>query len=210
MDGTQKLIEKQICSWGRGRIFFPQDITVDESPESIRQALCHLTHDRIIVRLARGVYCYPRVTGEYGMKTILPTEESIAEAIAEKENVRIIPYGDYAAYRLGLTTMYLSSLKYLTDGSPRVINLAKGRKIYFNHTSEVKMFAFRSETIQMLSSAIRALGRKDEDGNSYLDNEEKRRKMRQILRKASEEDFIHDINLPPAWVGEILKELWNG
>ncbi len=38
--------------------------------------------------------------------------------------------------------MMISMQKYLTDGSPRVISLSATKKIYFNHTSEVKMFAF--------------------------------------------------------------------
>lgn len=204
MDSTQQQILKQVTIWGQGSIFFPQDFPMIDSADCTRKALCQLTEDGTIIRLARGIYCYPRITGEYGMTVRYPSEEAIAEAVARKESVRIIPYGDEAAYRLGLTTMRVSSLKYLTDGSPRVINLAKGRKIYFNHTSEVKMFAFINVTMQMVSSSIRFLGAE------YLDDELKRRRMREILRGVPEKDFMHDITLPPAWVGEIMTGLWNG
>ncbi len=204
MDGTVKLVEEKIRQMGRGKIFFLQDFYGSEGGDvSVRMALSELADKGTVIRLARGVYCYPRVVGEYGMKTILPSEESIAEAIAAKENVRIIPFGDQAAYRLGLTTMRLSHLKYLTDGSPRKINLSKGRKIIFCHTSEVKMFAFRSETMQMISSAIRDLG------EEYVCTEEKKRTIRQHLKKVSDDDYAHDINLPPAWVGKIIQALWE-
>lgn len=71
--------------------------------------------------------------------------------------MRIIPYGDHAAYKLGLTGLQVSNLKYLTDGASRVINLSSDKKIFFNHTSEVKIFDFCNETMQMISAAIRAL-----------------------------------------------------
>jgi len=203
MEGIEYEVWSKIRELGRGSIFFPQDFAYLESPDSVRQALCSLTKDRLITRLAHGVYCFPKIEGEYEIRTLYPCEETIAEAVAKKENVRIIPYGDQAGYKLGLTTMVLSNLKYLTDGAPKRINLSKGRKIYFNHTSEVKMFAFCNQTMQMLSSAIRALGKE------YLDSPEKKRKMRDILRTVPESDFAKDIILPPAWVGEIILEIWN-
>jgi len=138
------------------------------------------------------------------MKPVLPSPEEIAYTLAAKERIKIIPYGDQAALTLGLTPFRLSEHKYLTDGTPRVIKLAGGKRIYFNHTSEVKMFAYRNETMQLMSSAVRALW------EDYLEkDEEKVRKMRKIMHTVSEEDFRTDIVLPPAWVGEILTDLWN-
>ncbi len=204
MEGTQKQIEERIRRMGRGRIFFLQDFYgVDGGPVSVRMSLSALSDEGTIVRLARGVYCYPEMRGKYSTALSLPSEEIIAEAIAAKENVRIIPFGDQAAFLLGLTTMRVSHLKYLTDGSPRKINLANGRKIIFCHTSEVKMFAFRSEIMQRLSSAIRGLG------EEYICTEEKKRIIRQHLKKVSDEDYAADINLPPAWVGKIIQGLWE-
>jgi hypothetical protein len=132
----------------------------------------------------------------------MPTAESIADALAAKERVRIIPYGDQSAYKLGLTGLQVSNLKYLTDGPSRVINLSEGKKIFFNHTSEVKIFDFCNETMQMISSAIRALTAE------YLDAE-KMRIIHKHLRTVPEEEFMKDIKIPPAWVGEIILNIWN-
>lgn len=196
-------MRSMVIGWGRGRIFFLDDFSCLEDPVSVRQFICGMVNDGFVIRLARGIYCYPRLSdGEYSTKMIIPDPETIAYALAAKENVRITPYGDLAASKLGLTTMVISSHKYLTDGSPRVINLSSTRKIYFNHTSEVKMFAFRNETMQMLSSAIRALGK------VYFEDEEKKRQIRAILKEVPEEDFNEDIKIPPAWVGEIMREYW--
>lgn len=197
-------IRQTIMDWGRGRIFFLDDFSFLNDAVSVRQFLCGMVRDGFVVRLARGIYCYPRISaGEYSSRMIIPDEETIAYALAEKENVRIIPYGDQAAVKLGLSSLVVSSHKYLTDGSPRVINLSATRKIYFNHTSEVKMFAYRNDTMQMLSSAIRVLGKE------HFDDEMVRRKVRLILSDVPEEEFNSDITLPPAWVGEIITSIWD-
>lgn len=199
----ESMMRSMIRNWGRGRIFFLDDFACLEDSVSVRQFICGMVKDGFVVRMARGIYCYPRLTeGKYSSKMLLPDAETVAYALAAKENVRIIPYGDQAALKLGLTSMAVSNHRYLTDGSPRVINLTATNKIYFNHTSEVKMFAFRNETMQLLSSAIRALGKE------YFESEEKKRAIRTILKDVPDEEFNKDITLPPAWVGKIITDIW--
>lgn len=191
-----------IRSWDRGRIFFIDDFAMVESQWGVRFGLSQLAEEGMILRLARGIYCYPKIEGEYSMKATIPDPETIAYALAAKDRFRIIPYGDQAAYKLGLSGLRLSDLKYLTDGAPRHINLAKGKKIYFNHTSEVKMFDFCNQTMQMVSSAIRVLGAESIDAK-------KKRKIREHLSNVPENEFLRDITLPPAWVSKIILEIWN-
>lgn len=198
-------MRSKIMGWERGQIFFLEEFDELGDPVSVRQFICGMVSDGFVIRLARGIYCYPRLSSsEYGLATIIkPDSETIAYALAARENVRITPYGDQAAYKLGLSSMYISSQKYLTDGSPRVVHLAADRKIYFNHTSEVKIFAFRNENMQMLSSALRAMGK------DYFDDPGRRRKVHEILRAVPENEFNNDIKIPPAWVGRILLDIWN-
>ena len=202
MDGVTQKMREMIRGWDRGRIFFLDDFATLESPGAVRFALLGMVKEGFVIRLARGVYCYPEIGGEFGMQRLIPSDERIAYCIAEKEKVRIIPYGDQAAYKLGLTTMRISDLKYLTDGAPRKINLSATRKIYFNHTDEVKMFGYRNETMQDIASAIRFLTEEMIDG-------ERKRVIHKHLRTVPEEDFRHDITIPPAWVGKIITEIWN-
>ena len=191
-------------SWERGRFVFTDDFASLESQGSVRIGLCQLVKDGVLHRIARGIYYYAGITGDINVKAsfVMPAEETIAYAVAERERIRIIPYGDQAARKLGIMGMSISSLKYLTDGAPKVINLAKGRKIYFNHTSEVKMFDFRNETMQMISSAIRALG-------ADMIGEMEKQILQEAIRKVPEKEFERDITIPPAWVQAIMLELWN-
>lgn len=204
MNGTLTQMRWMLRSWERGRFVFTDDFASLESQGSVRIGLCQLVKDGVLHRIARGIYYYAGITGDINVKTsfVMPSEETIAYAVAERERIRIIPYGDQAAKKLGITGMSISMLKYLTDGAPRVINLAKGRKIYFNHTSEVKMFDFCNETMQMISSAIRALG-------ADMIGEREKQILQVAIRKVPDKEFEKDITIPPAWVQAIMLEIWN-
>ena len=204
MNGTLTQMRWMLRSWERGRFVFTDDFASLESQGSVRIGLCQLVKDGVLHRIARGIYYYAGITGDINVKTsfVMPSEETIAYAVAERERIRIIPYGDQAAKKLGITGMSISMLKYLTDGAPRVINLAKGRKIYFNHTSEVKMFDFCNETMQMISSAIRALG-------ADMIGEREKQTLQEAIRKVPDKEFEKDITIPPAWVQAIMLEIWN-
>ena len=204
MNGTLTQMRWMLRSWERGRFVFTDDFASLESQGSVRIGLCQLVKDGVLHRIARGIYYYAGITGDINVKTsfVMPSEETIAYAVAERERIRIIPYGDQAAKKLGITGMSISMLKYLTDGAPRVINLAKGRKIYFNHTSEVKMFDFCNETMQMISSAIRALG-------ADMIGEREKKILQEAIRKVPDKEFEKDITIPPAWVQAIMLEIWN-
>ena len=65
------------------------------------------------------------------------------------------------------------------------------------------MFAFRNQTMQMLSASIRALGAE------HFEDEGRKRRVREILKDIPEEDYNNDITLPPAWVGKIINDIWN-
>ena len=129
MLGVQKLVLEKIRQMDRGTIFFIDDFIELGSSGAVRIALMELKKQGIILRPARGIYCYPQLRSEYS-GVITPSPETIAEALAKKERVRIVPYGDHAAYKLGLTGLQVSNLKYLTDGASRVINLSSDKKIF--------------------------------------------------------------------------------
>ena len=64
------------------------------------------------------------------------------------------------------------------------------------------MFGYCNETMQDIASAIRFLTEEMIDG-------ERKRILHKHLRTVPEEDFRHDITIPPAWVGKIIMEIWN-
>ena len=196
MDNIINSILRRLAEKGRGRIFFAQEF-YDLWPEgSVRYALSILAEKGQISRLARGVFCFPELS-EHGMKMILPEPDSIAVAVAEKSRTRIVPYGDQAAYLVGLAAFQFSKTTYLTDGAPRIIHLSNGRTIEFRHTSEMRIFAFRNRKMQLLSNGIRAVGK------DRIKADEKEA-IKFHLSGVPDDDFNHDLQLCPEWVRDIL------
>ena len=199
MDGIDMAILRLLAEKGRGRIFFAQEY-YDRWPEStVRFSLGVLAEKGQIVRLARGVFCYPNLS-EHGMKMLLPDPDDIAKAIAEKTRVRIVPVGDQAACLVGLTGLSFNRYTYLTDGAPRKINLANGRRIEFRHTSEMRIFAFTNRKMMLISNAIRAIGRENI-------KEGEREVLKWQLDSIPATDFEKDLFLCPEWVRDILLDL---
>ena len=199
MDGIDMAILRLLAEKGRGRIFFAQEY-YDRWPEStVRFSLGVLAEKGQIVRLARGVFCYPNLS-EHGMKMLLPDPDDIAKAIAEKTRVRIVPVGDQAACLVGLTGLSFNRYTYLTDGAPRKINLANGRRIEFRHTSEMRIFAFTNRKMMLISNAIRAIGRENI-------KEGEREVLKWQLDSVPAAEFEKDIMLCPEWVRDMLLDL---
>lgn len=200
MQGVETFVRNKIIEWGRGRIFTAHDLAMQGDAVSVRQALVSLTDERFIVRLARGLYCFPKLEGEYTIRTILPTADMIAQEIAEKAGVRIVPYGDQAAYLMGFTSLQMGRYTFLTDGAPRRIGVGNGVFITFLHTSEMRIFMFRNTTMQLLCLAIRTVGR---DGITP----EIRSIIADRLTSVPKDEFEHDIRLAPAWVSDLIFDL---
>ena len=64
------------------------------------------------------------------------------------------------------------------------------------------MFDYCNETMQLVASAIRALGEEMIDA-------ERKRIIHEHLMTVPEKEFLKDITLPPAWVQKIILDIWN-
>ena len=84
MNGTLKQMREMLRTWERGRFVFTDDFASLESQGSVRIALCTIVKEGLLHRLARGIYYYPKVSGNIDYRTnyLLPSEETIAYAVA--------------------------------------------------------------------------------------------------------------------------------
>lgn len=145
---------------------------------------------------AHGIYLIPRTDPLLGK--LHPSLESIAQAIAEREHVRIRPAGAYALNKLGLSTQVPMKLVYITDGAPRQIRIGKGG-IKFKATTPKRL----SLKGKISSLVIQAL---DELGLKAIDDEMKR-KIQLLLEKENTKDLKADIKLAPAWINDFIYSL---
>lgn len=193
---TELQILKRISKARRGVLFFTENFVRFGTPDAVRQALGRLVKRGELDRVTTGIY----VRSEYDpvIGKITPGIEDIARAIAKRDKARIVPTGDYALHKLGLTTQVPMKVVFLTDGSARKITIGK-RSITFKKASP-KNVAAVGEISSLVIQALRTIG-KDEL------TEEQRLKIDALLRKEKPTKLEHDMRLAPAWIREIIKPI---
>ena len=139
---------------GRGSVFFVSDFISYGNRNAVNKALERLTEKGLMLRVARGIYCYPKVEKIYGLGPIPPSLEEIAEAMAKRDGAKIVPTGLYAQYQLGLTQQVPMNVVYLTNGISRTIKVGEGKSIKFKHSSP-RYFAIRSKLALLLTTALK-------------------------------------------------------
>jgi len=192
-------IENKIKNFKRGKIFFLDDFADLGTPETIKKSLQRLTNSGLVVRLANGIYWFPKKEKElYGIKILgKPTLDEIAKAIVKRDKARIVPTGLHALNLLNLSTQVPANVVYLTDGTARKINIGEGKGILFKHTSEVKRLAYKSEYLMLIVSALREIGE-----NNITD--EQLAIIKEHFSKITKQEFETDIKLIPVWIRKIL------
>ncbi len=186
---------KKISNFKRGKIFFPTDFQSLGSSMAVRQALSRLEDKKVLIRLAHGIYLYPKSHSVLGV--LLPTVEDVAVAISKRDKARIIPTGVYALNKLGLSTQVPMKAVYLTDGSPRLLKIGK-RTIKFK-VATPKILSVKNELDLLVIQAMKEIGEK------AIKPEEKE-KLRGALAKVSTSDLKHDLKLAPSWIAAFMKE----
>lgn len=196
MEGINNQILASVKKCGRGYVFFADRFAKYGSATNIRKALSLLVQDGIIIRVARGIYCYPKIDKQLGLGIIYPTIDEIAQAIGKRDKARIVPTGMYALNLLGLSEQVPMNCVYLTDGTPRTIAIRSGRTIKFKHTAP-KNLAFQNNLAMLICFALREIGQ-DNITDQHLT------RIRELLHQDNKEQILHDLPLMPIWIREIV------
>ena len=201
MNSTARKIENSIENLGRGKIFFADDFVSMGSAENIRQTLLRCAKNNKIVRVAKGIYYYPQIDDKLGLGVLMPSYDQIANAIAERAHARIIPTGDYALNVLGLSTQVPMNSVYLTDGTPRKIEISGGRGIVFKKTTP-KNLSFKNRLAMLITSALKSI--KQENVTP-----EQIEHIGTLLRKEDKDSVLADLALMPIWIRKIVTKAYE-
>ena len=196
MQSLDDKIIKRISKRGRGTAFCASDFAIIGDVKSVSKALERLTNSKKIIRVARGIYCYPKIDKELGFGVLYPSFDEIAKIIAKRDKARIVPTGLYALNKLGLSTQVPMNIVYLTDGSSRKIKITNGRGILFKHTAP-KNFAFQNEIIMLLTLALKEIGQEKVTKRHLL-------KIKEILQNEPKKKILKDLKLMPNWIRKII------
>lgn len=195
MKSVEGKIIDRIMKVEKGKLIFPEDFQSLGSSEAIRLSLHRLEKNKLITRVAQGIYVRPKMSKYIG--EVMPTIEEIAKGIAKRDKIRIVPTGVYALNVLGLSTQVPMKLVFLTDGAPRSIKIGK-QTLKFKKTTPKNLMA-KGEISSLAIQALREIGK---------DNvtEEEEEKVINLLKKEKQELLEHDIFLAPVWIQKIMKK----
>jgi hypothetical protein len=190
---VESRIAEVLKSYQKGRVLFVDDFLDYGNPESVKKALLRLKEKEILVRLAHGIYLYPKIDKELGI--LFPSTEDIAKAIARRDKARIVPTGVQALNKLGLSTQVPMKVVFLTDGATRSIKIGK-RTITFKNTSPKNLLA-QGEISSLVIQALKTIGQSKVGDETLL-------KIQTLLKKEKTENRLNDAKLAPAWINKIL------
>ena len=192
-------IETKVKRAKPGQIFLPSDFKDLGTSTAIRKALSRLVEQKVLVRMGQGIYATPIHDKVFG--DVLPSMEEIAVTLAKKDHVKIMPTGQYALNKIGLSTQVPMKMVYLTNGTKKNISLGKS-SIVFQPTTTKKLAMIGTIT------SLLFLGLEELD----LDNlsESDINKIINLLKKEDEKKLKHDLKLAPARISDfVIKNFLN-
>lgn len=165
-------------------------------PEFVGETLAELTREGVLVKLAQGIYAKP-TKSKYG--TVLPSVNKIVQAIANRDNAKVLPSGMTALNVLGLSTQVPMDYTYLTTGSERTIKLTNCQiKL---KRGVPKNFCYETRLIGLLVQALKTL-KQENVGDNEL------QVIRELITKEPDKDALaKDVDLMPAWMKRIVKPM---
>lgn len=199
MDSVASAIQQQMLAAGTGKIYFISDFDFPGSEETVKKALFRLEKRGFLVRLSHGIYLYPNRSEKLGV--LYPSVDEIAHAIAIRDKAEIMATGALAMNILGFSTQVPMNAVFITNGSPRKIQIGK-RKITFKQAAP-KNFHFKSELMALLVSALKEIGQDNID-EAVISRVYELFSIRKEFVK-----YREDLALAPVWIRKMVISVIN-
>jgi hypothetical protein len=192
-------IKKQILQGEEGEIYFVSDFYFPGYEDLVKKVLFRLEKNGILIRIAHGIYLYPVRDVKLGI--MYPSMESIAQAIAQRDKADIMPTGALALNLLGISAQVQMNAVYITNGSPRKIQIGK-RKIVFKKGTQ-KNFQFKSKIMPLIVSSLKEIGPEMINQQIILQIEKALSNRKEFVM------YREDLSLVPTWMKKIIAPILN-
>lgn len=113
------LVANRISRMKRGTPFSIEGFYSLGSTTSVQKAMSRLAKEKVIVRVAKGIYSRPKPLKSIPSIKITAKAEEVAKTWARTHHYKMVPQGLEAAYRLGLQTQAPMKSVYWTTGPTR-------------------------------------------------------------------------------------------
>lgn len=201
MDSTEKRIMRIVKAGGEGKVYFPSDFFECGSDKAVSKALQRLVQAEVLMRMERGLYCYPRES-EWGMGKLPASSDEVLDAYKKRDGFRTAPCPGAAQNALGLSEQVVMNPVYSTDGPSRKIYFYKKfRPIVLYHVSP-KVFHYKSNIMMLAVIALEDIGQKDlwqYDMDGFRDT----------FSRVPYEEIRDDLKITPKWIRNLILELYE-
>jgi hypothetical protein len=192
-ESINRQIDAKVKRSKPGQIFLPSDFKDLGTSTAIRKALSRLVEQKILIRMGQGIYVTAVHDNVFGK--VLPSMEEIAVALAKKEHVKIMPTGQFALNKIGLSTQVPMKMVFLTNGTKKNINIGSS-SIVFQPTTTKKLAMVGSIT------SLLFLGLEELDLNQLSESEIE--KIISLLKKEDAKKLKHDLKLAPSKISDFV------
>jgi hypothetical protein len=188
-------LRKRIEAMPEDSVLFRSDFPEYHS-EFVGETLAELTKEGVLVKLAQGIYAKPRMR-RFG--AVLPSVEKIVQAIAVRDNAKVLPSGMTALNALGLSTQVPMNYTYLTTGSERTVKLTNRQVVLKRGVP--KNFWYETRLIALLVQALKIL-KQENVGQEELQI------IRSLIEKEPDKETLaKDVDKMPAWMKRLIKPM---
>jgi len=196
----------QISSNPATQVWTPNDFAVLGSRSAIDKVLQRLVRTGYLRRIDWGLYDRP-TKNELTGKTTVPDYRAVIEAVARRDNVRLLLDGMTAANDLGLTTSVSARIEVMVDGRLKPIRIGN-QVIHFKTAAPSRVF-WAGRPAMRIVQALHWM-------KDILSRPQERKKAIQQLKKVLQsnnagnrmrEDLRDGFSALPIWMQKFVDEL---
>lgn len=188
------------------QVWVPVDF-LDLGPRAaIDKVLQRLVQSKTLVRLDRGLYYLPRVNSLTGRPAV-PDHNSVIDAVARRDQSRVVIDGLTAANDLGLTTAVPAKITVLTDARLRSIQLGQ-QQIRFQSAAPSRLYWAGHPAMRIVQALYWSKDLLDSDRPAIIG------RLKIILSDkthgpALRNDLTQGLHTLPIWMQSVVRELLN-
>jgi hypothetical protein len=187
-----------------GAVWTPIDF-LDLAPRAaVDKALQRLAASGELCRIARGLYGKIRLNSLIGKPNVADTR-AVIDAVARRDQIRLLVDGMTAANDLGLTTAVPARVVVLTDARLRPIQLGN-QQIEFKQVAPSRFYWASRPAMRVVQALHWLHDVLDSDRKSILD------RLRKVLADPQSGSIIYDdlrlgLHTLPIWMQTVVREL---
>jgi hypothetical protein len=202
LDLTSRILDRAAAQ--PTQVWTPIDF-LDLGPRAaIDKALQRLADDKAIARLDRGLYYLPHANALTGRPTV-PDHNAVIDAVARRDQCRVVIDGLTAANDLRLTTAVPARITVMTDARLRPIQLGK-QQIRFQAAAPSRLYWAGHPAMRIVQALHWSQDLLDSDRQKIV------QRLGNILNDKSHgavlrDDLAQGIHTLPIWMQSVVREL---